>query len=64
MKIMKNIRHRFRRPSEAPEKLSAAGEGRFVGHKGQLEVVDDAIDHGEIGDKGDDLHRSPALGAG
>jgi len=35
---------------------------RLVCDKGQLEVVDDAIDHGEIGDKGDDLHRSPALG--
>jgi hypothetical protein len=32
--------------------------------KGQLEVVDDAIDHGEIGEESDDLHLATALGAG
>ena len=29
-----------------------------------LEVVDDVIDHGEIGEEGDDLHLAAALGAG
>jgi hypothetical protein len=29
--------------------------GRLVCDKGQLEVVDDEIDHREISDKGDDL---------
>jgi len=31
-------------------------------HERQLQVVDDAIDYGEIGDKGNDLYRGAALG--
>jgi len=31
-------------------------------NKGELEVADDTIDHGEIRDEGDDLHPAPALG--
>jgi hypothetical protein len=48
----------------SPRSQEKAREERRRKKKKPLEVVDDAIDHGEIGDKGDDLHRSPAPGAG
>jgi hypothetical protein len=32
--------------------------------KGQLEVVDDPVQHGIVGEESDDLHRGAALGAG
>jgi hypothetical protein len=31
--------------------------------KGQVEVVDDAVDHGIVGEESDDLHRAAALRA-
>jgi len=34
---------------------------RFLRHKGQLEVVDDAIDHSIVGDEGNDAHPALAL---
>ena len=44
--------------------ISDSRRRRFVCHKRQLEAVDDAIDHGEIGEEGDDLHLAAALGTG
>jgi hypothetical protein len=35
--------------------------GRFRCVKGQLEVVDDSVHHGEIGQESDDLHLAAAL---
>ena len=37
--------------------------GRPLGHKRQLEVVDDTIDHRIVGEEGDDAHFPLALGA-
>jgi hypothetical protein len=36
--------------------------GGSLCHKGELEVVDDAIDHGEDGEEGDDTHFPLAFG--
>jgi len=37
---------------------------RSLGDKGQLEVIDDAIHHGTVGDEGNDTHFPLASGAG
>jgi len=42
---------------------SDARQGRVVCEKGQLQVVEDAVDYGIIGDEGDDAHLSLAPGA-
>ena len=36
---------------------------RFIGDKGQLEVIDDSIHHGIVGEEGDNPHLSAALRA-
>jgi hypothetical protein len=36
--------------------------GRSICHEHELEVVDDAIDHGEICKEGNDAHLTPTLG--
>jgi len=48
-KIMKNIRRLFH--GHQKFLIGDMRRGRFVCDKGQLEVVDDAIDDGEIGRK-------------
>jgi len=37
--------------------------GRFVGDESQLEVIDDPVHHGIVGEESNDLHRAPALRA-
>jgi hypothetical protein len=61
-KIMKNTQPRSRPPQRVPGRRSTVG-GRLVGDKGQLEVINDPVNHGIIGEEGDDLHRAAALGA-
>ena len=34
--------------------------GRLVGDEGELEVVDNPVDHSIVGEEGDDLHLSAA----
>ena len=34
--------------------------GRFVCHEGELEVIDDAVDQGIVGQESDDAHRPSA----
>jgi len=41
--------------------ISEARRRRPLRDKGQLEVVDDAVHHGIVGEESDDLHRAPAL---
>ena len=41
--------------------ISDARRRRPLRDKGQLEVVDDAVHHGIVGEESDDLHRAPAL---
>ena len=38
-------------------------ERRPLGHEGQLEVLDDPIDHSIVGNEGDDAHLASALRA-
>jgi len=38
------------------------GRRRLRGDNSQLEVVDDPVHHGELGDKGNDAHLAAALG--
>ncbi len=60
-RIIKNIQRRPQRPQDC-----LGGElrwGRFVGDKGELEVADDPVHHGIVGEKGDDPHRAAALRA-
>jgi len=32
-------------------------------HEGQLEMIDDSVHHGIVGEEGDDAHLAAALGA-
>ena len=59
---MKYIRPRSQPPSKLLDKRCEAGGG-FVCDKGQLQVVEDAVDYRIIGDEGDDVHLSLASGA-
>jgi len=43
--------------------LEDMGGRRLLGNEAQLQMVDDPVHGGIIGDKGDDLHHSPALRA-
>lgn len=56
---MENIRCWPRQPSKLPDRPCAAGGS--LCHKGQFEVVGDAIDRGIVGDEGYNAHPTLAF---
>jgi hypothetical protein len=58
-RITKNVQPRSQQPSRLPDKRTEAVG--LLGDKCQFEVADDFVDHGIVGQEGDDLHRGAAL---